>query len=189
MTATRPALGEKGKVLAQIHIGSHFKNHIHAASAGQFHELFQIIRRAMIEDVMRALFRYHAPARLRATGADDGHSGSARQLHGGDAHAAGCAVNQHSLTRHGAGALKQGAIGRGIRNIEWPRPGRSSPCPADGWTCAGSHSDKFRVSAGKAVADINAVARLERGARPGRPLPPRRRRPCRECRAERVCSA
>ena len=59
--ATRAALGQHGQVLAQIHMGGHFENDIHTPSAGQIHDLFQIIRRAMIHHMMRALLRDQAP--------------------------------------------------------------------------------------------------------------------------------
>ena len=55
-----PAFCENGQILPEIHVREHFHDHVNAVPAGRLHYLLKMIRRAMIEHFVRALFDVRA---------------------------------------------------------------------------------------------------------------------------------
>ena len=110
-----PAFCENGQILPEIHIREHFHDHINAVPAGSFHYLLKMIRRAMIEYFMRALFACELDSFVTARRAEHAQTVSACQLHRCSPYTAARAMHQHRFTWLRIGALQQAAIRRRVR--------------------------------------------------------------------------
>src|SRR6266704_5403407 len=56
MIATRPPFARMVRSFPEIHVREQFHDHVNAAPGGCFHDLLELVRRAMIEHFVRALF-------------------------------------------------------------------------------------------------------------------------------------
>ena len=93
------AHGDDAEVLLQIGIGEHLEDDVHAAVVREPHQLVEVARRRVVEDVVGALLQDEPPAAVGARGADHGEAARPRELHRADAHAAARAVHEHGLAR------------------------------------------------------------------------------------------
>ena len=150
-------LRQQGQVFGEVHVGQHFENDVHPATARQRHCLREIIRRAVVERLRRALFEDQPAARFRARRADDGEAGGARDLRGRNAHAAARAVDEHRLTGQRAGPLVQGAIGRGVGNVDRRALRKAEVC-GQAMNLVWRAEREFRVGPRQRVRSINPVA-------------------------------
>ena len=110
-----PAFCENGQILPEIHVREHFHDHVNAVPAGRLHDLLKMIRRAMIEHFVRALFARELESFITARRAEHAQTASTRQLHRRRPDTAARAVHQHRFARLGVGALQQPAIRRRVR--------------------------------------------------------------------------
>src|SRR5205814_3983372 len=81
----------------------------------------ELVRRAVIEDFVRALFARELESFVTARGAEHAQAASARQLHRRRPYTAARAVHQYRFARLGVGALEQPAIRRRV----WRAHGRA----------------------------------------------------------------
>jgi hypothetical protein len=96
--------------------GAGLRGIIHAAAAGPFEDLRREIKAARVEDVRDSHVREEGPL-LGASGRREYLRACAlRELHGGEADAAGCRVNEHALAALHAGEPVQAVLRRQERN-------------------------------------------------------------------------
>ena len=84
-----PMLREQRQVLREVYVREHLDDGIHPVSAGELHDLVEIRRRLVVEDVIGAEFLHDAPAFVRSSGAEDANAARDGELHRGDADPAG----------------------------------------------------------------------------------------------------
>ena len=81
MIATRPPFARMVRSFPEIHVREQFHDHVNAAPGGCFHDLLELVRRAMIEHFVRALFACELASFIAARRAEHAQTASARQLH------------------------------------------------------------------------------------------------------------
>ena len=110
--------GQQRKVFAEVHVRQHFEDDVHAASAGETHDYVEVARRAMVDDVVRAVLDRKFSACVSARRTDNGQPGRAGDLRRGQAHPAAGAVDEHDFSSQRAGAVKQRAMRRRVRDAD-----------------------------------------------------------------------
>ncbi len=81
-------LGEHGEIFAEVHVGEHFQDHIHAAPVGGREDLLRIVAGVMVEDGVGAFVREQGATGWGAAGGEDADVDGPRQLQGSKADAA-----------------------------------------------------------------------------------------------------
>src|SRR5579884_3265966 len=94
------------EVLAQVYIGQHLKDHIHASPVRQLFKLAEVVSCAVIQNMMRSLLHHQISAAISARGADHFHARRARQLHGSNTNPSAGSVDQNRFSWQGPGAMK-----------------------------------------------------------------------------------
>src|SRR5438128_8236735 len=85
---------EQLQVRAEIHVGEHFEDDVHAAAAGGLENRVLVAGFGVIEDLMRAFELRDVEALLRACAADDDGAHGARNRDSGYTETAACAVDE-----------------------------------------------------------------------------------------------
>src|SRR6266480_1878065 len=108
--ATRPPFARMVRSFPRFTFASNSTDHINTAPGRCVHDLLELVRRAMIEHFVRALFTRELASLVTTRRAEHAQTASARQLNRRRPDTAARAVNEHCFTRLSVGALKQPAI-------------------------------------------------------------------------------
>src|SRR5262245_17198364 len=100
------AFCENGKILPEIHISEHFKNHVNAVTVGRLHDLLKMVGRSMVEHFVSALFTYKFASFVTTRGAEHAQTPSSRQLYRRRPNTTAGAMHQHGFALLATGALQ-----------------------------------------------------------------------------------
>jgi len=107
MTTTRPWGARRVRSLPRLTLASISRMRATAGARGDVEYLLDIIGLGVVQDMVGALFGDELFAAFAAGGADDGEAGGAGELDGGDADAAGGAVDEEGFAGLGAAAVER----------------------------------------------------------------------------------
>src|SRR5690606_27562650 len=113
-----PVFGEDGQVAAEVDVGEHRDDDVHAAAIRDFEGLREMRLVVVVESVLRAVAADEGETFFRPGGAGDGHAVGARELEAGDAGRAAGAVDEYNFVGFRFAALEEGAVGGGVGDAE-----------------------------------------------------------------------
>ena len=155
-----PALRENRQIFPEIHVREQLHDHINPAPAGRFHDVLKMVRRAMIEHLVRALLARELASFVAARGAEHAQTASARKLHRRRPDAAAGAVHQHRFARPRVGALEQSAIRRGVRRAHGRTLRERNICRQT-MNLLRLAQHKLRIRPADRSRSVNAIGRLK----------------------------
>ena len=163
MTTTRPKRARRFRSFAEVDVGEHLEDDVHAAPVGHGEDAFRVVRVAMVEGVVHAEVAEEPHPVAAAGRCEDLQPGRPSELNGCRADAAAAAVDEDGFPGPRVAALEEravrGAVGHAERGALGERHVLGQVVHLGG--LADRHLGVAAEGAGDGAGDVDALARRE----------------------------